>query len=71
MEFLILGPLEVVAGDEPIQLGGPKQRAVLGHLIPASQRSPDRRRDVYLMRSDGGQIFHVGLGAEPSWRPDD
>jgi DNA-binding SARP family transcriptional activator/tRNA A-37 threonylcarbamoyl transferase component Bud32 len=33
MEFLILGPLEVTAGDEPIQLGGPKQRAVLAHLI--------------------------------------
>jgi serine/threonine protein kinase/WD40 repeat protein len=33
MEFRILGPLEVVADDGPIQLGGPKQRAVLAHLI--------------------------------------
>lgn len=33
MEFRILGPLEVVAGDRPLLLGGPKQRAVLAHLI--------------------------------------
>jgi len=25
---------------------------------------------VYLMRADGSQIFHVGDGAEPSWRPE-
>ncbi len=33
MDFRILGPLEVVAGDGAIPLGGPKQRAVLAHLI--------------------------------------
>src|SRR4029079_16507066 len=33
MEFRILGPLEVSAGDGAIRLGGPKQRAVLAHLI--------------------------------------
>ena len=33
MEFRILGPLEVVADDGAIPLGGPKQRAVLAHLI--------------------------------------
>ena len=33
MEFRILGPLEVSAGDGAIKLGGPKQRAVLAHLI--------------------------------------
>jgi DNA-binding SARP family transcriptional activator/Tol biopolymer transport system component/tRNA A-37 threonylcarbamoyl transferase component Bud32 len=33
MEFRILGPLEVSSGDGPLKLGGPKQRAVLAHLI--------------------------------------
>jgi hypothetical protein len=26
--------------------------------------------NVYLMRADGSQIFHVGEGSEPSWRPE-
>jgi DNA-binding SARP family transcriptional activator len=29
LEFLILGPLEVVDGDDPVALGGQKQRALL------------------------------------------
>jgi len=33
MQFRILGPVEVDSGGEPIPLGGPKQRAVLAHLI--------------------------------------
>ncbi len=33
MQFRVLGPLEVDAGDGPIPLGGPKQRAVLAHLL--------------------------------------
>jgi len=33
MEFRVLGPLEVVGEDGPVALGGPKQRAVLAHLI--------------------------------------
>ena len=33
MEFRILGPLEVVTDEGTIPLGGPKQRAVLAHLI--------------------------------------
>ena len=34
MEFRILGSIEVVEnGDGPIPLGGPKQRAVLAHLL--------------------------------------
>src|SRR5437867_1242551 len=33
MRFGILGPLEVDAGGGPIPLGGPKQRAVLAHLL--------------------------------------
>jgi WD40 repeat protein/DNA-binding SARP family transcriptional activator/class 3 adenylate cyclase/tRNA A-37 threonylcarbamoyl transferase component Bud32 len=33
MQFRILGPLEVEAGAGPLPLGGPKQRAVLAHLL--------------------------------------
>jgi WD40 repeat protein/DNA-binding SARP family transcriptional activator len=33
MQFRVLGPLEVDAGSGPIPLGGPKQRAVLAHLL--------------------------------------
>jgi WD40 repeat protein/DNA-binding SARP family transcriptional activator len=31
--FRVLGPLEVDAGNGPVPLGGPKQRAVLAHLV--------------------------------------
>ncbi|NHZ73796.1 MAG: hypothetical protein GWP16_04940, partial [Nitrospirae bacterium] len=33
MEFRILGPLEVVEGGRPIDVGAPKQRAVLARLL--------------------------------------
>lgn len=33
MRFRVLGPLEVDAGDGPLPLGGPKQRAVLANLL--------------------------------------
>jgi DNA-binding SARP family transcriptional activator len=33
MEFRILGPLEVVRGDRPVDLGRPKQRALLAVLL--------------------------------------
>jgi DNA-binding SARP family transcriptional activator len=33
MEFRILGPLEVVRGSRRLELGGPKQRAVLAALV--------------------------------------
>jgi WD40 repeat protein/DNA-binding SARP family transcriptional activator/class 3 adenylate cyclase/tRNA A-37 threonylcarbamoyl transferase component Bud32 len=33
MHFRVLGPLEVDGGSGPINLGGPKQRAVLAHLL--------------------------------------
>jgi len=38
MEFRILGPLEVSAGDGALKVGGPKQRAVLAHLILRANR---------------------------------
>jgi WD40 repeat protein/DNA-binding SARP family transcriptional activator/class 3 adenylate cyclase len=33
LHFRVLGPLEVDAGSGPVTLGGPKQRAVLAHLL--------------------------------------
>jgi WD40 repeat protein/DNA-binding SARP family transcriptional activator/class 3 adenylate cyclase len=33
MQFRVLGPLEVDAGNGPLHLGGPKQRAILAHLL--------------------------------------
>ncbi len=33
MQFRVLGPLEVDAGEGPVPLGGPKQRAVLANLL--------------------------------------
>jgi len=61
MRFRVLGPLEVDAGGGPIPLGGPKQRAVLAHLllranelVPAEtlvdelwgEEPPDKARNV-------------------------
>lgn len=43
MDLRYLGPLEVVEGDRPIPLGGPKQRLVLAHLlVRANQVVPTR-----------------------------
>jgi predicted ATPase/DNA-binding SARP family transcriptional activator len=38
MEFRILGPLEVSSGDESLDLGGPKQRALLALLLLSPNR---------------------------------
>ncbi len=38
MKWRILGPLEVTAGDEPVDLGGPKQRALLAVLLIHANR---------------------------------
>ena len=38
LEFRILGPLDVVGRDGPIQLGGPKQRATLAILLLNANR---------------------------------
>ncbi len=38
VHFRVLGPLEVDAGDGPLPLGGPKQRAVLASLLVHANR---------------------------------
>ncbi len=39
MEIGVLGPLHVIDGGNPLPLGGPKQRAVLGLLVAGSDRT--------------------------------
>ena len=48
MDFRILGPLEVSAGDGPIELGGRRQRTVLAALLLNANRivSTDRLIDI-------------------------
>src|SRR5947208_238822 len=48
MEFRILGPLEVVDYGRPVELGGPKQRALLSALLLTPNRpvSVDRLIDA-------------------------
>jgi DNA-binding SARP family transcriptional activator len=38
LEFRILGPLEVAADGERVQLGGPRQRATLAILLLHANR---------------------------------
>src|SRR3954470_19247671 len=44
MEFRLLGPLEVRAGDGPLPLGGEKQRALLALLLLNANRVVSRER---------------------------
>jgi DNA-binding SARP family transcriptional activator/streptogramin lyase len=48
VEFRILGPMEVAADGEPVELGAPKQRALLGALLlrPNEVVSRDRLIDA-------------------------
>ena len=48
MRYRLLGPLQVVQGDTPVELGPPKQRAVLAVLLLAQGRvvSVDRLVDA-------------------------
>jgi DNA-binding SARP family transcriptional activator len=45
-EYRILGPLEVLAADGPVPLGGPKQRALLALLLLNANRVVARERLV-------------------------
>jgi YVTN family beta-propeller protein len=46
VEFRILGPLEVVAAGTPVQIGGPRQRALLAFLLLSANRVVSRDRLV-------------------------
>ena len=44
MQFRLLGPIEVVDEEHSLPLGGPKQRAVLAHLVLRAKTSVSRER---------------------------
>ena len=44
MEFRVLGPVEVVDGEDRLDLGGPKQRTVLALLVANAGRSVSTER---------------------------
>src|SRR5438093_7125846 len=44
MEYRVLGPLEALAGEEPLPLGGSKQRALLALLLLNANRVVSRER---------------------------
>jgi predicted ATPase/DNA-binding SARP family transcriptional activator len=46
LDFRVLGPLEVVADDEPLALGGPQQRALLAVLLLNANHVVSRDRMV-------------------------
>jgi DNA-binding SARP family transcriptional activator len=47
MDFRVLGPLEVRAGDGPLPLGGERQRAVLALLLLSANRVVGRERLIH------------------------
>ena len=53
VEFALLGPLEAREGDEPISLGGPKQRAVLAILLLEAGRVVSQDSLVEALWPDG------------------
>ena len=60
MEFRLLGPMEVLDGDTPVVLGGPKQRALLARLLV----SPNRTVAVDRLVDDLWGEPAPGLGGE-------
>src|ERR1700688_1866803 len=71
MEFRILGPLEVVAEGRPLNLGGGKQRALLGILLLESRRVVPAERLLELVWAEDVpetarnvlqvHVFHSGV----------
>ena len=75
MEFRILGSIEVVEnGGVPIALGGPKQRAVLAHLLLRANpwSSGDGLRPASRVRPRAMPTFiaqrkSAAFAGEPAW----
>src|SRR5215218_1509296 len=53
LEFRILGPLEVMREARALQLGSPKQRALLGFLLLHANEAVSRDRLVDELWGDG------------------
>src|SRR5262249_57363756 len=52
MEYRVLGPLEVLAGEGPLPLGGAKQRALLALLLLDANRVVSRERLIDALWGD-------------------
>jgi DNA-binding SARP family transcriptional activator len=52
VDFRVLGPLEVVVGDEPLSLGPPKQRALLALLLLNANEVVPRDEAIDVLWSD-------------------
>jgi len=63
MRFKVLGPLEVTGPNGPISLGGPKQRAVLAHLLV-------RTNELDAFRFDTSDLIPVEIGQDAPWGGD-
>ena len=55
LEFRILGPLEVLRGQQALLLGGPKQRALLGLLLVHANEPIARERLIEELWGDAAQ----------------
>src|SRR6478609_12171176 len=80
MEFLVLGPLAVRGPTgEPVELGGPRQRAVLlrllvagGHVVPAERIVDDLWRGEPPPKALGAlqaYVSHLRRALEPDRAP--
>jgi len=56
VQFRILGPLEVVSGDQLLELGRPKQRAVLAILLNADRVVTVDRLSAMITREIPGHL---------------
>ena len=59
MEFQILGPLDVRDGDREHSLGGTRQRALLGLLLPNEVVSSDPLVDELWGGTEGSKALQV------------
>ena len=39
-------------------------------IVMSTPSTVELLKNLYLMRADGGEVFQIGLGTEPSWRPE-
>ena len=80
MDFNILGPIEAIEGDQPVALGGAKQRALLGMLllhaseVVSSDRlidelwAGDGREEAIPVAPGGRVALRKALDGGPRWR---
>ncbi|MFE2727635.1 BTAD domain-containing putative transcriptional regulator [Kitasatospora sp. NPDC059327] len=54
MQFNLLGPLEVVRGESPVNIGGVNQRAVLGYLLLNANRVVSARQLIRAVWGESG-----------------